>query len=86
VAGRLRGSFPSTLRRCALLGLSWSYDNNLTATLENYHFVLSYPIFIDAVKTSVVLATKAFNQMSRERNHRGGRTDLYSGTSRISPI
>jgi iron(III) transport system permease protein len=33
--------------------------NNLTATLENYHFVLSYPIFIDAVKTSVTLATMA---------------------------
>src|SRR5258707_12709509 len=33
-AGRLRGSFPSALRRCGLLGLSWSYDNNLTATLR----------------------------------------------------
>ena len=33
--------------------------NNLTATLENYHFVLSYPIFVDAVKTSVMLAAMA---------------------------
>jgi iron(III) transport system permease protein len=31
----------------------------LPFTLENYKFVLGYPIFIDAVKTSVLLATMA---------------------------
>ena len=29
------------------------------ATLENYRFVLSYPIFVDAVKTSVLLGIMA---------------------------
>jgi iron(III) transport system permease protein len=49
-----------------LLTLVWqSFYRNLAqpfvgstsaATLENYHFILSYPIFVDAVKTSVLLA------------------------------
>jgi iron(III) transport system permease protein len=50
-----------------LLTLVWqSFYRNLAqpfvgstspATLENYRFILSYPIFVDAVKTSVLLAT-----------------------------
>ncbi len=50
-----------------LLTLAWqSFFRNLAPpflsselpfTLENYKFVLGYPIFIDAVKTSVLLAT-----------------------------
>ncbi len=49
-----------------LLTLVWqSFFRNLAqpflgstapATLENYRFILSYPIFVDAVKTSVLLA------------------------------
>ena len=31
-------------------------SSNAPATLENYRFILSYPIFVDAVKTSVLLA------------------------------
>jgi iron(III) transport system permease protein len=52
-----------------LLTLVWqSFFRNLAqpfmgstgvATLENYRFILSYPIFVDAVKTSVLLATMA---------------------------
>jgi iron(III) transport system permease protein len=52
-----------------LLTLVWqSFYRNLAqpfiantgvATLENYHFILSYPIFVDAVKTSVFLAAMA---------------------------
>jgi iron(III) transport system permease protein len=52
-----------------LLTLVWqSFYRNLaqpfmgsagTATFENYRFVLGYPIFVDAVKTSVLLATMA---------------------------
>jgi iron(III) transport system permease protein len=52
-----------------LLTLVWqSFYRNLAqpfmaatspATLENYRFILSYPIFVDAVKTSVLLATMA---------------------------
>ena len=29
------------------------------ATLDNYRFILSYPIFLDAVRTSVLLAAMA---------------------------
>ncbi|MGH6769363.1 MAG: ABC transporter permease [Xanthobacteraceae bacterium] len=49
-----------------LLTLVWqSFYTNLAqpfigtgalASLENYHFILTYPIFVDAVKTSVLLA------------------------------
>jgi iron(III) transport system permease protein len=52
-----------------LLTLVWqSFYRNLAqpfvgstsaATLENYRFILSYPIFVDAVKTSVLLAAMA---------------------------
>ena len=52
-----------------LLTLVWqSFFRNLAqpfmgstspATLDNYHFILSYPIFLDAVKTSVLLAAMA---------------------------
>ena len=52
-----------------LLTLVWqSFYRNLAqpfiantgvATLENYQFILSYPIFVDAVKTSVFLAAMA---------------------------
>ena len=52
-----------------LLTLVWqSFYRNLAqpfmgstmpATLDNYRFVLSYPIFVDAVKTSVTLAVMA---------------------------
>jgi iron(III) transport system permease protein len=52
-----------------LLTLVWqSFFRNLAqpfmgtsapATLENYHFILSYPIFVDAVKTSVLLGAMA---------------------------
>ena len=34
-------------------------SGNLPVTLDNYKFVLSYPIFIEAVKTSVLLAAMA---------------------------
>jgi iron(III) transport system permease protein len=52
-----------------LLTLIWqSFFRNLAQpfspssgpfTLENYHFILSYPIFLSAVKTSVILAAMA---------------------------
>jgi iron(III) transport system permease protein len=52
-----------------LLTLTWqSFFRNLAQpflssggefTLENYHFILSYPIFLNAVKTSVLLAAMA---------------------------
>ena len=52
-----------------LLTLVWqSFYRNLAqplrrldagATLDNYQFILHYPIFVDAVKTSVLLAAMA---------------------------
>ena len=52
-----------------LLTLVWqSFYRNLAqpfmvaggpASLENYRFILHYPIFVDAVKTSVMLAAMA---------------------------
>ena len=54
---------------CRLLTLVWqSFFRNLAqpffssaaqATLDNYDFILSYPIFLSAVKTSVLLAAMA---------------------------